>query len=296
LRLRDGREQKVNRVAKHEWYSTASVLELRELLTGESEHVPLDIAALQLASIEFPDVEVDDFLLLLDSHAREVEERISEHTSGPEFIQTLNEYLFFELGFRGNSDDYYNPSNSCLNEVLASRTGIPITLALVYMEISRRLGRTVLGIGLPGHFIVQYYDDDFTAFIDPFNSGRVLFDTECLNLAKEVTGVDVSRNPDVLRPVSKRHIVVRMLNNLRAAYFRRQNPSKAVQVLNLLIEAMPNSPEEYKQRGICLAQQQEFKAARRDLLAYLRLAPDAADRVQIEAQLTRINGWLSALQ
>ena len=270
--------------------------ELRELLTGESEHVPLDVAALQLASIEYPDVSTDAFLLLLDSHATEVGERTSEHMAGPEFIQTLNEYLFYELGFRGNSDDYYNPANSCLNEVLASRAGIPITLSLVYMEIARRLDRTVLGIGLPGHFIVQYYDDDFTAFIDPFNSGRVLFDVECYNLAKEVTGVDVSRNPDVLRPVSKRHILVRMLNNLRAAYFRRHNSAKAIQVLDLLIEAMPDSPEEYKQRGLCFAQQQQFKAARRDLQAYLRLAPDAPDRIEIEAHLTRIKGWLSALQ
>jgi regulator of sirC expression with transglutaminase-like and TPR domain len=272
------------------------VRELRELLTGESEHVPLDIAALQLASIEYPEISTEAFLQLLDSHAREVKERISEDTPGPEFIQTLNDYLFNELGFHGNSDDYYNPANSCLNEVLANRTGIPITLSLVYMEVSRRLDRTVFGIGLPGHFVVQYYDDDFTAFIDPFNNGRVLFDVECYMLAKEVTGVDVSRNPDVLRPVSKRHIVVRMLNNLRAAYFRRQNPAKAIEVLNLLIEAMPESAEEYKQRGICLAQRQQFKAARRDLETYLRLAPNAPDRDQIRAQLTRISGWLSALQ
>jgi regulator of sirC expression with transglutaminase-like and TPR domain len=272
------------------------VRELRELLVGESEEVPLDVAALQLASIEYPNESPEPFLLLLDSHAREIEERLRDDTPGELFIQTLNEYLFAELGFRGNSDDYYNPANSCLNEVLTTRTGIPITLSLVYMEISRRLDRTVLGIGLPGHFIVQYYDDVFTAFVDPFNRGRILFDVECYALAREVTGVDISRNPDVLRPVSKRHIVIRMLNNLRAAYFRRQNPAKAVEVLNLLIEAMPDSPEEYKQRGVCYARQQQFKSARRDLEAYLRLAPDAPDRDQIETQLARITEWLSALQ
>jgi regulator of sirC expression with transglutaminase-like and TPR domain len=272
------------------------VRELRELLAGGSEQTPLDVAALQLAAIEYPEVSADSFLLLLDSHAREVEERISENTSGPAFIQTLNRYLFEELGFRGNAEDYYNPGNSCLNEVLASRTGIPITLSLLYMEISRRVDRTVLGIGLPGHFIVQYYDDEFTAFIDPFNGGRILFDVECLGLARQVTGVDVSGNPDVLRPVSKRHILIRMLNNLRAAYFRRQNHSKAIQVLDLLIEAMPDSPDEYKQRGICLAQTQQWKAARRDLATYLRLAPDAPDREQIETQLARITSWLAGLQ
>jgi regulator of sirC expression with transglutaminase-like and TPR domain len=272
------------------------VRELRELLAGESEQAPLDVAALQLSAIEYPEVSVDSFLLLLDSHAREVKERINGDTPGPVFIQTLNDYFFQELGFRGNHGDYYNPANSCLNEVLASRTGIPITLSLVYMEISRRLDRTVFGIGLPGHFVVQYYDEEFTAFIDPFNGGRMLFDVECLRLSEEVTGVDVSRNRDVLRPVSKRHIIIRMLNNLRAAYFRRQNPGKAVQILNLLIEAIPGSAEEYKQRAICLTQQQQFKAARRDFETYLKLAPDASDRTRIETELARITTWLSALQ
>jgi regulator of sirC expression with transglutaminase-like and TPR domain len=272
------------------------VRELRELLVGETEEVPLDLAALQVATIEYPQIDVNSFLLLLDSYAREAGERVSDSTDGPAFIQILNHYLFDELGFHGNSGDYYNPANSCLNEVLASRTGIPITLSLVYMEISRRLGRTVLGIGLPGHFVVQYYDDAFSAFIDPFHEGRILFDVECLDLAKNVTGVDVSLNPDVLRPVSNRHIIVRMLNNIRAAYFRAQNMAKAILILDLLIEAMPESPEEYKQRGMCLMQMQKLKAARADFAIYLRLRPDAVDRQQIEAQLIDITRRLSALQ
>jgi regulator of sirC expression with transglutaminase-like and TPR domain len=272
------------------------VQELRELLVGETEEVQLDVAALQLATIEYPEVDVESFVLLLDSYAREAGERIDDGTSGEDFIHTLNHYLFDELGFRGNIGDYYNPANSCLNEVLASRTGIPITLSLVYMEISRRLGRTVLGIGLPGHFVVQYYDDGFSAFVDPFHEGRILFDVECFQLAKEITGADVSRNPDVLRPVSKRHIAVRMLNNLRAAYFRAQNPAKAVQVLDLLIEAMPGSPDEYRQRGICLSQMQNWRAARADFALYLRLAPGAPDRQQVEAQLAEITARLSTLQ
>jgi regulator of sirC expression with transglutaminase-like and TPR domain len=272
------------------------VQELRELLVGETEEVPLDVAALQLAAIEYPEVDVESFVLLLDSYAREAGDRIDESTDGRDFIHILNHYLFDELGFHGNVGDYYNPANSCLNEVLASRTGIPITLSLVYMEISRRLGRTVLGIGLPGHFVVQYYDDSFSAFIDPFHEGRILFDIECLDLVKEVTGVDVSRNLDVLRPVSKRHIAIRMLNNLRAAYFRAQNPAKAVPVLDLLIEAMPESPDEYRQRGMCLLQLQHWRAARADFAFYLRLAPDAPDRPQIEAQLAQITARLSMLQ
>ena len=269
--------------------------ELRQLLLGDSEDVALDVAALQLATIEYPSLQIDPFLALIDSYATEAGERVSERTPGDRFVHTLNEYLFEELGFTGNTADYYNPANSCLNNVLADRTGIPITLSIVYIEVARRLDRTVFGIGLPGHFLVQYYDDTFTAFIDPFHGGRLLFDQECFELARQVTGLDVSQTPGVLRPVTKRHILVRMLNNLRAAYFRLQNPNKAIAVLNLLIEAMPESAEEYKQRGVCLAQVQQYKAARRDFEAYLTLLPDAPDRKQVEAQIARIGGWLSKL-
>jgi regulator of sirC expression with transglutaminase-like and TPR domain len=269
--------------------------ELRQLLLGDSEAAPLDLAALQLATIEYPDLGIEPFLALLDSYAREAGERVRDDTPGREFIRVVNEYMFDELGFAGNVADYYNPANSCLNNVLTDRTGIPITLSVVYMELSRRLDRTVFGIGLPGHFLVQYYDDEFTALVDPFHAGRVLCEQECFDLARQVTGMDVSRNADVLRPVSKRHIVLRMLNNLRAAYFRAQNPSKAVAVLNLLIEAMPDSAEEYKQRGICLTQLQNFRAARRDLEMYLLLAPNAPDREQVMANLARLREKPSTL-
>ena len=180
--------------------------------------------------------------------------------------------------------------------MLTKRVGIPISLSVVYMEIARRLGRTVHGIGLPGHFIVQYEDDLMTAFVDPFHAGRLMFDTECFDLAREITGLDVSADPAVLKPVSKRQILVRMLNNLRSVYFQRREPAKAVQVLGLLIEADPGSAEEYKQRGICLAQVHRFEEARQDLKTYLRLSPGAPDREPVRKQIERINQYLAALQ
>jgi regulator of sirC expression with transglutaminase-like and TPR domain len=270
--------------------------ELRELLSGGPGDPGLDLAALQLASIEYPEISPDPFLELLDSYARELGERISRTTDGEEFIHTMNEYLFEELGFQGNQHDYYHPGNSCLNEVLTKRVGIPISLSVVYMEIARRLGRTVHGIGLPGHFIVQYEDEHVTAFIDPFHTGRLMFDTECFDLAQEITGLDVSADPGVLKPVSKRQILLRMLNNLRSVYFQRREPSRAIEVLGLLIEADPGSPEEYKQRGVCLAQVQRFEEARQNLESYLRLSPEAPDRDPVSEQIERINRYLAALQ
>lgn len=272
------------------------MLELRELLLGGPGDPGLDLAALQIATIEYPEVSPGSFVELLDSYGRELNERLNPDADGEEFIHTTNEYLFDELGFQGNQQEYYHPANSCLNEVLTKRVGIPISLSVVYMEIARRVGRQVHGIGLPGHFIVQYEDAEVTAFIDPFHCGRLMFETECFDLAREHTGLDISADPNVLKPVSKRHILIRMLNNLRSVYFQRQEPRKAIEVLSLLIESDPSSPGEYKQRGVCLAQVNRFTQARADLEMYLRLSPEAPDRDPVSQQIERINRYLGALQ
>lgn len=208
--------------------------ELLDLLAGRGESVPLDVAAFQIATIEHPAVLAGPYLELLDSHAAELGERIGGHTGGDEFVDLLNRYLVDELGFRGNEHDYYNPANSCLDSVLTERVGIPITLSVLYMEIARRLDRPIYGIGLPGHFLVQYNDGEYSTFIDPFHGGRLLLERECLVLANEVIGRGVSGDRSLVEPVSNRHIAIRMLNNLRAVYFRRQDPGKSMAVLELL--------------------------------------------------------------
>ena len=268
--------------------------ELRDLLSGRSEEGDLGLAALEIATIEYPELSPPTFLELLDSYGRELGARVRPDSDGEEFIHTMNEYMFSELGFQGNQDEYYHPSNSCLNEVLTTRIGIPITLSVVYLEVARRIGRTVHGIGLPGHFIVQYEDAEVSAFIDPFHSGRLMFEKECYELAHEVTGLDVSDDPSILRPVTSRQILMRMLNNLRSVYFQRQEPRKTIEVLNLLIEADPASADEYKQRGVCFAQVNRFAQAREDLEMYLRLAPEAPDREPVAQQIERINRYLAA--
>lgn len=262
--------------------------ELRELLRCESAAVPLDLAALQIASIQYPDLELEPFLVLLESHATEFGERVNARTGTEEFIDLLNAYLFEELGFQGNSDDYYDPANSCLNEVLIRRTGIPISLSLVYMEVARRLGRKVHGVGLPGHFLVMVDEPGYRAFIDPFHQGQSLTEEECYELAREATGMDLADDEAMLAPVPNRHVALRMLNNLRAVYFQRNDPKRAEQVLDLLIEASPESAEEYKQRGVCRAQLGLLDLAQADLQTYLRLAPSAVDRPQVVAELERL--------
>ena len=262
------------------------MFDLIRLLAGETEDVPLDVAALQLAQIEYPGRELNSFLVLLDSYAQEFSERVSNDTDGEEFIALLNDYLFGELGFRGDTEDYYNPANSCLNDVLTRRLGIPITLSLTYMEIARRLGRPVYGIGLPGHFVALYDDGDFAAYLDPFHEGALLTEEECIDLAVRATGSQP--DPSVLKPVGKRQIMIRMLNNLRAVYFQRKDLRRVVDVLGLLIRAEPGAPDPYKQRGMCLAQLNAFSGAESDLETYLRLSPNAGDRGEIVQRLDAI--------
>jgi regulator of sirC expression with transglutaminase-like and TPR domain len=268
---------------------------LLDLLTGRSEELDLDRAALELARIEYPGLDIEPFIGILDSYAVELSERLGDGTSGSDYVETANRYLFEELGFAGNQDNYYDPRNSCLNDVLTARTGIPIALAVVYLEIGRRLAQPVYGIGLPGHFIVQYRTADFSAFIDVFHGGRLLSMAECFELARQSTGTPLGDDPRMLAPASKRQIVTRMLHNLRSVYFLRRAFGKALQTLDLLVAAEPDSAEEYKQRGIIHMQMRNLAAARADLEAYLGLAREATDREEIQKQLRALRNYQAGL-
>ncbi len=168
--------------------------------------------------IQFPELEDQPFLDRLNELASQLGDRLRNFNDGRDFVETAQRYLFEELGFHGNEEDYLDPLNSCLNQVLERRTGIPITLSVMYMEIARRLQMPVFGIGLPRHFVIQFDDGNYATYIDPFHGGRTITPRECFALA----GAQV---PDLalLRRVSKKEIVMRMLQNLRGAYLRAQD-------------------------------------------------------------------------
>ncbi len=268
---------------------------LIDVLRNERSAVPLDVAALELAQIEFPGLEIEPSLARLDSYAQQIRSQLSHAASGLDYVRAANELLFEVLQFRGNDDEYYDPRNSCLNSVLMRRLGIPITLSVVYIEVSRRLGRSVYGVGLPGHFIVAYEDADARYWIDPFHGGRILSFADCNGLAQQTAGVDLRANPAVLAPVHNRQILVRMLSNLKAIYLRGEAFDKARQVLDLLIVAAPEYAEEYRHRAIVHMKQQNHRAARQDFETYLRLEPDAPEREQVEKQLLLIQRWHAGL-
>ena len=262
---------------------------LLALLARRPSRIELDRAALEIARVEYPDLEATRYLEQLDHFAAAIAERADDLNDGEKFIRATNEYLFGELGFEGNQADYYNPDNSCLNRVLDTRRGIPISLSIIYIEIARRLAKPVSGVGLPGHFIVLYDDGRFRAWIDPFHAGALVDEARCCELS-QMEALD----PELLAPVDKRYIAMRMINNLRAVYFSRHEPGKAIRVLDLLIAADPASADEHKQRGVALLQEQRMGDALAELRRYLELSPNAPDRERIEEQIRAVAFWLAS--
>lgn len=201
---------------------------LSALLEHNDESVPLDQAALELAFVEFPGLDPAPCLATLDRWAVEIGARLPASADGLEYVSQANRFLFEQIGLRGDRTEYYHPRNSCLNHVLDGRVGLPITLAVVYMEIARRLGRPVSGIGLPGHFVAKYDDGAFCAYVDVFESGRMMI------------GADA---PIGFPSLTKRQILIRMLSNLRNAYQRRNDLYKLMKIIRLLLSAGLVAPE-----------------------------------------------------
>lgn len=249
---------------------------LRAGLRNDNQ-VNLDEAALDIASIEYPDLDPQHYTGLLDTIARRIGRRLNPGSDGPSCVREISRYLFEDLALKGNESDYYDPRNSCLNDVLDRRLGIPITLSVIYMEVARRLGKTVNGIGLPGHFVIEYRDENYSTFLDPFHGGLEL------------------RIEQVWEPASQSQILTRMLNNLQGAYFRAGQYSKAAQALDMLIESDPAGSSYYRARGMAHLQLRQLLAANADFETYLKHNPDASDRVEITKQMEAIQRWMASV-
>ena len=260
---------------------------LRHLLEEDPPKGRLDHAALELAAIDTPGLDPAPFLDQLNDLASRLADRMRNFNDGRDFVETAQRFLFGELGFRGNEEDFWDPRNSCLDQVLARRTGIPISLSVMYLEIARRLAMPVYGISLPRHFVIQFDDGNYSTFIDPFNGGKTITVQECFALA----GAEVA-DPRLLRRASKKDIVIRMLQNLRGVYLRRSDWVRTVQTLDLLLIGAPEVAGLYKQRGLLQIELRHMHAARADLERYLALDQNAEDRDAVKKQIQAIHGWL----
>jgi regulator of sirC expression with transglutaminase-like and TPR domain len=250
---------------------------LRQLLLSETGR--LDRAALDLARIHYPGLDHQPTLEQINELAANLGDRLRNFNDGRDFVEQAQAYLFGELGFRPNQEHFFDPANSCLNQVLERRTGIPITLSLLYMEIARRLHMPVYGISLPNRFVVQFDDGRYAVYIDPFGGGRVVSPAECFRLA------GAAADPALLARATPKQILMRMLQNLHRAYLEARDYPRAIATLNFLLEGAPHIPLWYKLRGALLLELKRFSAAGADLQRYLELHPDAPDRELIRSQL-----------
>jgi regulator of sirC expression with transglutaminase-like and TPR domain len=191
-------------------------------------------------------------------------------------VDTINRYLFTELGFYGNREQYEDPRNSCLNEVLDRRTGIPISLALVYIEVARRAGLRAEGINFPGHFLVRVLHDlhtddpDEGLIVDPFHGGAILNEPDCRALLHRHMGEDAAFEPQLLARATRRHILVRMLLNLKRIYVRWRSFPQARMITDLLLAISPSAMSELRDRGLLAYHMNDFPAALKDLEEYLK--------------------------
>jgi len=265
------------------------------LVRRSEPEIDLAEAALLVAKEEYRELEVARYLARLDEMAEAVRARAGGVTDPQALTGWLNDYLFREQGFRGNTEDYYDPRNSFLNEVLDRRLGIPITLSTVYMEVGRRLGVPMHGVGMPGHFLVKCVTVDAELVIDPFNQGAVVSPADCQRLLDQISGGKVTFEPRFLAPIGTRHILARMLNNLKAIYVNRQEFGKALGVVERLMLLDPESATEIRDRGLLLFQLKRYPEAMAELQRYLQRAGSAEDAETIREHLgairQRVASW-----
>ena len=239
----------------------------------------LAAAALAIARVEYPSLDAAPYLDGLARMGQEAAGRIARAgTARLDAVRAFNEYLYDEQGFVGNRTHYDDPRNSFLNEVLERRTGIPITLAIVYLEVARRAGLRVTGVNFPGHFLLRVSDegpaiDTEFVIIDPFHGGALLSEVDCRELLRQHVGDEAAFDRTLLEPATRHQIVVRMLVNLKRLYVRMRSFPQARFISDLLLTVDPSAISELRDRGLLAYHLQDFAAALRDLEEYLRLSP-----------------------
>ena len=256
--------------------------------------VPLAEAALAIAEEEYPGLDTGLYLAQLDALGREVDGRLGPRRDAAATLRLLKEVLFDEERFRGNVDAYYDPRNSFLNEVMERGLGVPITLSVVFIEVASRVGLPVQGVGFPGHFLVKYVAGGREVFIDPYHGGEILSADECAaRFQARTQGRPL--DPRHLEAVSVRHILGRMLHNLKKIYVEAGDDVRALWVTDRLVLLAPEDPAERRDRGLIEARLGGTAAALADLGAYIAAAPSAEDVEEVSELCRQLRGRASFL-
>jgi regulator of sirC expression with transglutaminase-like and TPR domain len=262
------------------------------LAEADDEQVPLLGCALLIARDEYPDLDVAACLAQVEAHAASLRPVVDALDDAPLKMQAINRRLFEELGYAGNHDEYYDPRNSYLNMVLNRRLGNPISLAVIQMEVARRLGVPLDGISFPGHFLVRLPVGDGMLVMDPVNRGRPLGTEELRRRAKPHFGDEVPDDAlfDILSPAPNRAILMRILRNLHALYVGNGDWARAVRCMDRVLSLLPDNAEALRDRGTGYAEMGHVSGAARDLGEYLQRWPDAGDADEVRGLLLALLG------
>jgi len=268
----------------------------------------LPYCALLMARVAYPDLDPSPYVRQLQQMGATARDHLEIGLGGRPPRRTrlriVTEFVYGQLGFMGNHEQYDDPRNSLLNDVLTRRTGIPITLAVVLIDVARRAGLAVEGVNFPGHFLVRClpdHDDQSDVqplLVDPFHAGTLLTDAECTRLLRSNLGADATLEQGMLRTAGKRDILLRMLLNLKRAYVQLRSFAQAHAVADLLVALDPAAPTELRDRGLLAAQLHDYASALRDLEAWLREAPattEPDDRTQVWDHVKDLRRRMAAL-
>jgi regulator of sirC expression with transglutaminase-like and TPR domain len=268
-----------------------------DLVSREDPRIELARACLLIAEDAYPGLDVDGYVAEVERFAKRLRARVGQRASAEEKLVELNEFLFDELGYRGNADDYYDPRNSYLNEVIDRRTGIPITLSVLYLEIGRRVGLALEGVSFPGHFLVRLRVRGGMLVLDPFAGGAPQSEADLRERLKRVIppgatgGIPVSDLPldQFLEPATNRQILARLLRNLKGIYREADRPERMLAVLNRMVIVAPDAAGERRDRGFVYQRLECWRPALRDLTDYLEREPDASDVEEVRAKLMELS-------
>lgn len=277
------------------------MVEFRDYARSSDDELDLLTGALLIARDAHPGLDFGQQRARLDELAQPLRQRGLSNLPPTVQARLLSDYLYVVCGFHGANSDYYEPRNSFLNEVLDRKTGIPITLAVVYIEVARRVGVQALGVGFPGHFLVRLAERpgdpsrerNEPVIIDPFHNGRLL-DEEALSRLLRRANVRAPLTPDMLEPARTRHVVARMLMNLRGIYTARGDGPRLLLTLDRLIDLLPDLSSELIERAKLYESLHAPAAAMADYERYLEVEPDGSDRVLAQNAIKRLEVALKA--
>lgn len=274
-----------------------------QVVEQEDMRIDLAQACLMIAQDAYPSLEVERYLGEIERMAMRLRARMPQSYGAEERIVALNQFLFEDLGYWGNTDDYYDPRNSYLNEVIDRRTGIPITLSILYMELGRRIGLPLEGVSFPGHFLVRVRVRGGMLVLDPFAGGAPQAEAELRERLQRVIPPGVSESVPVaelpldqfLEPASKRQILSRVLRNLKAIYRQSDKPERMLEVLNRMLVVTPEASAELRDRGYVYQRLECWRPALKDLSDYVEREPDAPDLDEVRVRMMELSALCARL-